>query len=58
MNNLNKISMKKLKRQELKKIEGGLLLPIIECDENWNCPTGLCCTSGMICRDPRKYPCI
>ncbi|WP_164466597.1 hypothetical protein [Chryseobacterium nakagawai] len=50
--------MKKLKRQELKKISGGMLAPIIECDENWNCPNGLCCSSGMICRDPRKYPCI
>ncbi|RXM49844.1 hypothetical protein [Chryseobacterium sp. CH25] len=46
--------MKKLKRTELKKIDGGILPPLIECDENWNCPTGLCCTSGMICRDPKN----
>ncbi|SDJ87780.1 hypothetical protein [Chryseobacterium jejuense] len=50
--------MKKLKRTELKKIDGGILSPIIECDENWNCPTGLCCTAGMICKDPKKWGCI
>lgn len=50
--------MKKLKRHELKKIDGGILAQIIMCDENMNCPTGLCCTAGYICRDRRKYPCI
>ncbi|MBP2618804.1 hypothetical protein [Chryseobacterium jejuense] len=50
--------MKKLKRQELKKIEGGVLPPMIACDEFWNCPTGLCCTAGLVCRDPKKYGCI
>ncbi|WP_167510776.1 hypothetical protein [Chryseobacterium sediminis] len=50
--------MKKLKRNDLKKIDGGLISPIIMCDENMNCPVNLCCTSGYICRDWRKYPCI
>ncbi|UKB84546.1 hypothetical protein LF887_02520 [Chryseobacterium sp. MEBOG06] len=50
--------MKKLKRNELKKIDGGLLPPVIMCDQDWGCPTGLCCTPGLICRDPKKYPCI
>jgi hypothetical protein len=53
-----KISMKKLKRNELKKIEGGVLPSMISCDEYWNCPIGLCCTAGLICRDPKHYGCI
>lgn len=50
--------MKKLKRQELKKIDGGIIPALIMCDENMNCPTGLCCTTGYVCRDGRKFPCI
>ncbi|MBL3549580.1 MULTISPECIES: hypothetical protein [Chryseobacterium] len=50
--------MKKLKRDELKKIDGGVLTSIIMCDEFWNCPTGLCCTAGLVCKDRTKYPCI
>ncbi|WP_155859079.1 hypothetical protein [Chryseobacterium oranimense] len=50
--------MKKLKRHDLKKISGGVSAEIVECDINMNCPTGLCCSTGNICRDPRRYPCI
>ncbi|VFA43450.1 MULTISPECIES: hypothetical protein [Chryseobacterium] len=49
--------MKKLKRNDLKKIEGGAT-QIISCDINMMCPRGLCCSTGDICRDPRKYMCI
>ncbi|RXM37688.1 hypothetical protein BOQ62_21145 [Chryseobacterium sp. CH21] len=57
-NNLNKINMKKLKRNELKKIDGGIEPFPIACGEDWSCPQGLCCTSGLVCRDWKKYPCI
>ncbi|WP_172625777.1 hypothetical protein [Chryseobacterium panacisoli] len=50
--------MKKLKRKDLKKIDGGLIAAIIMCDENMNCPANLCCTAGNICKDRKKYPCI
>lgn len=52
--------MKKLKRNDLKKIDGGVIPAMIMCDENMNCPTdlGLCCSTGNVCRDWRKYPCI
>ncbi|WP_165851808.1 hypothetical protein [Chryseobacterium pennipullorum] len=49
--------MKKLKRNDLKKIEGGIA-EIIICDMDMSCPSGLCCSTGYICRDPRRYPCI
>ncbi|MCL8536716.1 MULTISPECIES: hypothetical protein [Chryseobacterium] len=50
--------MKKLKRNELKKISGGITSAIIMCDENMNCPAGLCCTIDYVCRDKNKYPCV
>ncbi|WP_165835393.1 hypothetical protein [Chryseobacterium viscerum] len=50
--------MKKLKRQDLKKIDGGIEPPTIQCGEDWSCPPGLCCTVGYVCMDWRKYPCI
>ncbi|MFZ4932027.1 MULTISPECIES: hypothetical protein [unclassified Chryseobacterium] len=50
--------MKKLKRKDLKKIEGGLIPALAMCDENMNCRNGLCCSTGMVCRDPKRYPCI
>ncbi|MFS4474210.1 hypothetical protein [Chryseobacterium sp. T20] len=50
--------MKKLKRNELKKIDGGIEPFPIMCGEDWSCPPGLCCTVDYTCRDWRKYPCI
>lgn len=49
--------MKKLKRNELKKISGGIA-EIMSCDIDMICPIGLCCSTGYICRDPKRYPCI
>ncbi|WP_223608740.1 hypothetical protein [Chryseobacterium sp. OSA05B] len=50
--------MKKLKRNDLKQISGSGTAVITECDIDMNCPTGLCCSTGNICRDRKKYPCI
>ncbi|WP_165789202.1 hypothetical protein [Chryseobacterium shigense] len=51
--------MKKLKRNDLKKINGGINpLSEIDCSVDMSCPTGLCCSTGYICRDWRRYPCI
>ncbi|WP_185117650.1 hypothetical protein [Chryseobacterium sp. PMSZPI] len=49
--------MKKLKRNDLKKIEGGANNDI-SCRINMSCPDGLCCADGYVCRDPRRYICI
>ncbi|MBV8326076.1 hypothetical protein [Chryseobacterium sp.] len=49
--------MKKLKRDDLKKISGGKA-EIMSCDMDMLCPPGLCCDAGNICRDPRKNMCI
>ncbi|WP_244893054.1 hypothetical protein [Elizabethkingia ursingii] len=48
--------MKKLVRKSLKQISGGAA--ITECQEDMSCPRGLCCSTGNICRDPRRYICI
>ncbi|MBK1894189.1 hypothetical protein [Chryseobacterium paridis] len=49
--------MKKLKRNDLKKIVGAGPAPIY-CDIAGNCPPGLCCTADNTCKDFRKYPCV
>ena len=46
----------KLVRKSLKQISGGAA--ITECQEDMSCPRGLCCSTGNICRDPRRYMCI
>lgn len=50
--------MKKLKRNDLKQISGGITPILTECDIDMNCPHGLCCSTNNICRDPKKYPCM
>ena len=51
--------MKKLKRNDLKKIDGGLITPIIMCDENMNCPVNLCFVhQDTFAGTGEKYPCI
>ena len=55
-NNQKKTIMKKLVRKSLKQISGGAA--ITECQEDMSCPRGLCCSTGNICRDPRRYMCI
>ncbi|MDV7698479.1 hypothetical protein N6B72_16250 [Chryseobacterium soli] len=49
--------MKKLKRNELKEITGAGPAPIY-CALDGSCPSGLCCSNGTLCKDPKKYPCI
>lgn len=49
--------MKKLKRNDLKKITGAGPSPIY-CEIGGGCPPNLCCTSDNTCKDFTKYPCV